>query len=59
MLVTIQFQYLSVRLLSRNVKIKIYEIPILLVALYGCETWCITRKKQIEGVSQQGAEENI
>jgi hypothetical protein len=30
---------LSSRLLSRNVKVKIYKTIILLVVLYGCETW--------------------
>jgi hypothetical protein len=30
---------LSSRLLSRNVKIKIYRTIILPVVLYGCETW--------------------
>jgi hypothetical protein len=33
---------LSARLLSRNVKIKIYEAIILPVVLYGCETWSLT-----------------
>jgi hypothetical protein len=32
---------LSSRLLSRNVKVKIYKTIILPVVLYGCETWCI------------------
>jgi hypothetical protein len=30
---------LSSRLLSRNVKVKIYKTVILSVILYGCETW--------------------
>jgi hypothetical protein len=29
------------RLLSRNVKVKIYKTIILLVVLYGCETWSL------------------
>ena len=33
---------LSSRLLSKNLKIKIYRIIILLVVLYGCETWSLT-----------------
>jgi hypothetical protein len=33
---------LSSRLLSRNVKVKIYKTIILPVALYGCETWFFT-----------------
>jgi len=33
---------LSSRLLSKNLKIKIYRIIILPVVLYGCETWSLT-----------------
>jgi hypothetical protein len=33
---------LSSRLLSRNVKVKIYKTIILSVVLYGCETWSLT-----------------
>jgi hypothetical protein len=33
---------LSSRLLSRNVKVKIYKTIILPVVLYGCETWYLT-----------------
>ena len=33
---------LSSRLLSKNLKIKIYRTIILLVFLYGCETWLLT-----------------
>jgi hypothetical protein len=33
---------LSSRLLSRNVKVKIYNTIILPVVLYGCETWSLT-----------------
>jgi hypothetical protein len=32
---------LSSRLLSRNVKVKIYKTIILPVVLYGCETWSL------------------
>jgi hypothetical protein len=32
---------LSFRLLSRNVKLKIYKTTILPVVLYGCETWSL------------------
>ena len=54
---------LSSRLLSKNLKIKIYKI-ILPVVLYGCETWSLTlreerrlrvfenRKKEIHAVIQ-------
>ena len=37
---------LSSRLLSKNVKIKIYRITILLVVLYGCEMWSLTRREE-------------
>jgi len=33
---------LSSRLLSKNLKIKIYRSTILPVVLYGCETWSLT-----------------
>jgi hypothetical protein len=33
---------LSSRLLSRNIKDKIYKTVILPVVLYGCETWSLT-----------------
>ena len=33
---------LSSRLLSKNLKIKIYKTIILPVILYGCETWSLT-----------------
>jgi hypothetical protein len=36
------------RLLSRNVKVKIYKTIILPFVLYGCETWSLTlREEQI------------
>jgi hypothetical protein len=37
---------LSSRLLSRNVKVKIYKTIILPVVLYGCETWCLTLREK-------------
>jgi len=37
---------LSFGLLSRNLKIKINRTIILLVALYGCETWSLTLKEE-------------
>ena len=37
---------LSSRLLSKNVKIKIYRTIILPVVLYGCETWSLTLRKE-------------
>jgi hypothetical protein len=37
---------LSSRLLSKNVKMRIYQIIILYVVLYGFETWCLTLRKE-------------
>jgi hypothetical protein len=37
---------LSAVLLSKNMKIKIYRTIILLVVLYGCETWSLTFKEE-------------
>jgi len=37
---------LSSRLLSKNLKIKIYRIIILPVILYGCETWSLTLREE-------------
>jgi hypothetical protein len=37
---------LSSRLLSRNVKVKIYKTIILPVVLYGCETWSATLREE-------------
>jgi hypothetical protein len=37
---------LSSRLLSRNVKVKIYKSIILPVVLYGCETWSVTLREE-------------
>jgi hypothetical protein len=34
------------RLLSKNIKIKIYKIIILTVVLYGCETWSLTLREE-------------
>jgi hypothetical protein len=34
------------RLVSRNVKVKIYKTAILPVVLYGCETWCLTLREE-------------
>jgi hypothetical protein len=36
----------SCRLLSRNVKVKIYKTIILPVVLYGCETWSLTLREE-------------
>jgi len=37
---------LSLRLLSKNLKIKIYRTIILPVVLYGCETWSLTLREE-------------
>jgi hypothetical protein len=37
---------LSSRLLSRNVKVKIYKNIIFPVILYGCETWSLTLREE-------------
>jgi hypothetical protein len=37
---------LSSRLLSKNLKIRIYKIIILPVVLYGCETWSLTLREE-------------
>jgi hypothetical protein len=41
---------LSSRLLSRNVKVKMYKTIIVPVVLYGCETWSLTQRAKTEGV---------
>jgi len=33
-------------LLSKNIKIKIHRSIILIVVLYGCENWLLTRRKK-------------
>ena len=38
--------YLSLLLLPRNLKIKIYRTIILPVVLYGCETWSLTLREK-------------
>jgi hypothetical protein len=37
---------LSFRLLSRDIKVKIYKAIILPVVLYGCETWSLTLREE-------------
>jgi hypothetical protein len=36
----------SSRLLSKNIKIRIYKIIILPVVLYGCQTWSLTLREE-------------
>jgi len=38
--------FLSSRLLSKNLKIKIYRNIIMPVVLYGCETWSLTLREE-------------
>jgi hypothetical protein len=37
---------LSSRLLSKNAKVNIYKTIILLIVLYGCETWSLTLREE-------------
>jgi hypothetical protein len=37
---------MSFDLLSKNLKIRIYKTVILLVFLYGCETWSLTLREE-------------
>jgi len=37
---------LSSRLLSKNLKIKVYRTIILPIVLYGCETWSLTLREE-------------
>jgi hypothetical protein len=47
MLATIQSRtFCLLGLLSRNLKIRIYETIILPVVLYGCETWSLTLREE-------------
>ena len=52
---------LSSRLLSKNLKIKIYRTVILPVVLYGCGTWSLTlrEERKLRLFLEQGVEENI
>ena len=45
MLLSVQ-NLLSSRLLTKNLKIKIYRTIILPVVLYGCETWSMTLREE-------------
>ena len=51
---------LSSRLLSKNLKIKIYRTIILPIVLYGCETWSLTlRDERRLRVFENSVEESI
>jgi hypothetical protein len=45
-LATVRFSLLSSRLLSRNLKVKIYKTKFLPAVLYGCETWSLTLREE-------------
>jgi len=47
-LLSFRAEFLSSRLLSKNLKIKIYRTIILPVVLYECETWSLTLKEERE-----------
>jgi hypothetical protein len=51
---------LSSRLLSKNLKIRMYKTIILPVVVYGCETWSLTLSEEhrLKSVREQGAEED-
>jgi len=46
MVCLIQRVLLSSRLLSKNLKIKVYRTVILPVVFYGCETWSLTLQEE-------------
>jgi hypothetical protein len=46
MLANFRFSLFPSRLLSRNLKIKIYKTIILPVVLYGCEIWSLTLREE-------------
>jgi hypothetical protein len=46
MLAAIQFSLLSSHLLSRNVKVKIYNNRNSASCFYGCESWSVTLREQ-------------
>ena len=46
MLAIIRCRIWSSRMLSKNLKIKIYRTIILPVVLYGCETWSLTLREE-------------
>jgi hypothetical protein len=51
---------LSSRLLSKNIKTKIYKTIILPVVLYGCETWSLTlREEHRLRVFEKGCENRL
>jgi hypothetical protein len=49
---------LSSRLLSKNIKMKIYKTIVLPLVLYGCETWSLTLREE-HRLRVLIAEENI
>jgi hypothetical protein len=52
--------FLSSRLISKNLKVKIYRTVILPVVLYGCETWSLTLREEYRlRVFENSVEEDI
>jgi hypothetical protein len=45
---------LSSRILSKNVKIRIYKTVLLPVVLYGCETWSLILRDIMGGTQTEG-----
>jgi hypothetical protein len=41
---------LSSRLLSKNIKIRIYKTIIFLMVLHGCETWSLTVREELRRI---------
>ena len=50
---------LSSRLLSKNLKIKMYKTIILPVVLYGCEVWSLTLKEEYLGTQGMRMEQAL
>jgi hypothetical protein len=46
MLVTMQSRTFCLLICCPKTKIRIYRTVILLVVLYGCETWCLTLREE-------------
>ena len=42
----LSFHLFSSSLFSKNINIKIYRTTVLLVVLYGCETWSLTIREE-------------
>jgi hypothetical protein len=57
-LAVIQFSIISSHLLSHNVKIKVYMTTVLLLVLYGCESWLrVLDSRVLRGIFEPNREE--